>query len=110
MKPIQKTTRETTWFDIDCSPLLGTHETVQSVSSVVVEPNDLAVTQSEVVQVPVTYGVRKVLAGQVVRVLITGGTIPDDSVFRDYTVRLLLVTSSNPQVEATVALRVSDSA
>ena len=43
-----------------------------------------------------------------VQVLISGGAIATGALSQDYLVRVLMVTSRNPAVEATVRLRVND--
>lgn len=113
MQILEKRTSEQVTFDVDCSQLLATSETISSVTSVTASPSGLAFGVPVVNVAPVTYtdvsgATRTAGIGKVVQVQISGGSIPTGSQTQDYIIRVKVVTNLNPIVEATVRLRLND--
>lgn len=116
MQILEKRSTDSRRFDIDCSLLLNSGETISSVAT----PTVLPVTNPPIAfGTPVVnttsanytdaYGyTRTVPAGQVVQVQISGGAIPSSSRTQRYTLRFLLSTNQNPAIEATVVLLLND--
>ncbi len=109
---LEKRTSEQVTFDIDCSALLASDETISSVDSITAEPTTDPPLEFGVPTInasEITYPDGHVApAGQVVQVQITGGTIGNGMPAQTYIIRPLLSTSRNPVVEATCELRVKD--
>lgn len=103
-----KRSSETVLFDIDCSAMLGAHETIQTILSAADDANALTFSGSTVNLEPVRYSVpiaRRVPARQVVQVLVGGGVAG-----QVYTARVRFTTSNVGEIrEATVLVRVIDS-
>lgn len=116
MQILEKRSADSRRFDIDCSLLLAAGETITSVAAPTASPTTvppIAFGTPTVNVTQTTYtdqwgGTRTVPAGQVVQVQISGGAIPSGLRVQDYVIRLVLLTSVNPAVEATVKLRVND--
>lgn len=101
-----KRTADIRQYDIDCSLLLTTGETVTSVTSVSADQGGVTFGGSIITSTPITYpDGHTAPAGQVVQVVISGGVIPTGTQFLVCTVRLLVLTNFNTAVEATVLLR-----
>ena len=117
MQPFEKRSSEQLRFDIDCSRLLATGETITLVSAITAEPVTapaIAFGAAAVNTVAAGYTdyetgtPRTASIGTVVQVQISGGKIPADALVQNYLLRLKLVTSLNPLVEATVRLKLND--
>lgn len=118
MQTLEKRSSEGVLFDIDCSLLLASGETITSVTSITAEPvTTPAITFGSPVinAAPVTYtdafGSTRIAAiGKVAQVQISGGKIAAGAQVQDYIIRAKLATSlNNPgPVEATVRLRLND--
>ena len=116
MQTLEKRTADSLKFDIDCSSLLSTGETITSVTSTNATPvtSPPLVFGSPLINVaPQTYtdaygSTLTAAIGKVVQVNISGGLIAPGAQVQEYIIRALLVTSLNPAVEATVRLRLND--
>lgn len=113
MQTLEKRSSESVIFDVDCSQLLASGETISSVSSVSATPSGLSFGLPVVNTAPVTYtdafgSTRTAAIGKVVQVQISAGSIPANAQTQDFIVRVKVVTSLNPLVEATVRLRLND--
>lgn len=117
MQILVKRSSESRLFDIDCSSLLGSTETIGSVASIAAEPTTvpaLAFGSPSVNTNPVTYvdedtGLSRVVAaGKVIQVQISGGAIPAALQSQLYVIRPKFATNLDPVVEATVQLLVND--
>jgi len=116
MQILEKRSSDSRRFDIDCSLLLNTGETIQSVATPTASPvTTPAITfGTPVVNTsPNTYtdafgNSRTVATGQAVQVQISGGAIPSNARLQKYTLRFVLTTNQNPAIEATVVLDVTD--
>ena len=116
MQILEKRSSDSRKFDVDCSLLLATGETITSVAAPTHSPAtspDLAFGTPAVNVSPTTYtdqygASRVVPAGQAVQVQISGGAIPSSLRVQDYVIRIVLTTNQNPAVEATVKLRLND--
>lgn len=97
-------------FDINCSALLDSTETISSVTSVAADSAGLTFGTPLVNTALVSYADGSTAAiGKVIQVRISAGTIPAGMDYALYTVRAKFVTNVNPALEATVLLRVQDS-
>lgn len=114
---LQKTTRESAAFDIDCSDLLGPSEAITGTVTMSVTPATspaVAFGTATVNGATKTYtdretgAVRTAAAGKVITVTISGGKIPAGLVMQRYVVRAVFATNLNAAVEATVLLEVND--
>jgi hypothetical protein len=118
MQPVlEKRSSESAVYDIDCSDLLATGESITGTVTMSVAPATtpaLAFGAATVNASPKTYtdretgAVRTVPAGQVISVSISGGKIPAGLTVQRYTVRAVFATNVNAAVEATVLLDVND--
>lgn len=117
MLTLEKRSSEQVRYDIDCSLLLASGETISSVSALSAEPVTAApiafgtpvVNSASVTYVDASTGNSRIAPiGTVVQVQISGGSIAAGQQWRDYVLRCKLITSVNPLVEATVRLRVND--
>jgi hypothetical protein len=116
MQILEKRSSESVTYDIDCSLLLATGETITNVTSVTATPattTPLAFGTPAVNSGAVTYtdafgSTRTAAIGKVVQVQISGGSIPTGSQTQDFIIRAKVVTNMNPVVEATVRLRLND--
>lgn len=109
---LEKRTSENVWYDIDCTDLLNTAETINSITSVSADDSGLTFGTPVVNSQTITYPDGRVAAiGKVVRVQISGGTIPAGKTAHLYTVRAKFATNDGGNVrEATVLLNVTDKA
>ena len=116
MQILEKRSSEQVRYDIDCSALLTTGETISSVTSVTADANtgtSLTFGTPATNSTPSTYtdtfgSTRITPAYTVIQVEIRGGSVPTGAQVNDYIVRAKFVTSVNPVVEATVRLRLND--
>lgn len=106
---LDKRSFDTRTYDFDCSLLLDPTETISAVTSVACDQGGLVFGVPVISSVPITYPDGHVAqAGKVVQVQISGGKIPAGAAFLMCAVRVGMVTSVNPQLEATVELRLVD--
>lgn len=116
MQTREKTSGESVLYDIDCSLLLATAETISSVTSLSAVPVTVppvtfgtpSVSPSAITYTDVFGSTRVAPAGQVIQVRISGGLIEAGAEVRDYFVHALFATNLNPAVEAVVRLRLND--
>lgn len=115
---LDKRTFDNRLFDVDCTDLLDDDEAI--VSATVKydgqTPYDgtppLTFGEPMVNPAPMNYPLigRVAAIGKALQVRIGGGFLPMGEPSRMYTLRFLLATTINPQLEATVQLRLTDSA
>ena len=117
MQELEKRSGEQVRYDIDCSLLLSTGETITTVSSVGADANDqsaLTFGTPVVNTQPIAYvdifgdDAHTAPTGTVIQVQIGGGSIASDMQVQEYVIRAKFVTNINPVVEATVRLRLND--
>ena len=106
---LEKRTSEAIFYDIDCTNLLDSTETITSITSVLADQTGLTFAGSAINSVPVAFpdGYSAAI-GKVISVQISGGVIPTPQVNQLYTVRALFVTSQSNTREATVLLNVTN--
>lgn len=97
-------------FDFDCSDLLGGAEVITSVTSITADFGGISFGTPTINPAPISYPLygRTPGIGKVVQAAISGGVIPAGADFLMIPIRLRLVTNLNPQLEATVWLRLID--
>ena len=109
MQILEKRTYDTRIFDINCTDLLDTSETVTSVSTVLADQGVLTFGTASVNTGAVTYPDGEVAAiGKVVQFEISGGRIPTGRASLMCTVRARFATSAGNDLEATVLLKLTD--
>lgn len=107
---LEKRTSEAMWYDIDCSDILLSGETITGTPQVSTEQAGLGIGTVVVNTAAITYSDGRVAAiGKVIQVLLSLGTIPTGKTEQVYTLRAKFGTSvTGNQREATVLLRVKD--
>ena len=106
---LEKRTSEALFYDIDCTNLLDSIETITSITSVLADQTGLTFAGQAINAVPVTFSDGYSAAiGKVISVQISGGVIPTPQVNQLYTIRALFVTSEANTREATVLLNVTN--
>lgn len=116
MQTLEKRSSESVRFDIDCSILLATGETINSVTSSSASPTTspaLVIGTPTINPSPVVYvdqfgSSRTAPARTVVQAQISGGAIAASAQVQEYVLRFVMVTTINPALEATVRLRLND--
>ena len=109
MQTLEKRTADNRLFDVDCTLLLDTPETITAITAITADHGGLTFSGQAVNSATLTYpNGRQALPGKVVQVYISGGTIPVGSTFLLCTVRVLMVTTVNPAIEATVLLKLTN--
>lgn len=110
MAVLEKRTYDSRIFDIDCTDLLDTAETISSVATVTADQGGLSFGVPATNGAAVTYPDGRTAAiGKVIQVAISGGEIPAGLGELECTIRARFATSINPQLEATAVLRLTDS-
>ena len=106
---LEKRTSEIIFYDIDCTNILDTIETITSVTSVSADQTGLTFAGQAINSVPVDFpdGYSAAI-GKVISVQISGGVIPSPQVNQLYTIRAIFVTSEGNTREATVLLNVTN--
>jgi len=106
---LEKRTAEIIWYDIDCTNILDATEIITSITSVDSDQEGLVFAAPAINPDPITFpdGVIAI-AGKVISVQISGGTIPTPQINQLYTIRALFVTSEGNTREATVLLNVTN--
>ncbi|MDN8617858.1 hypothetical protein [Variovorax ginsengisoli] len=108
-KVLDKRTADSRVYDIDCTDLLATGETISSVTSVTADQGTLTFGSPSINAAPIAYADGRTAAiGKVIQVQISAGTIPTGQSNLQCTVRALFATNVSPAVEATVVLRLID--
>ncbi len=106
---LEKRTSEAIWYDIDCTYILDTLETITSVTLVTADQIGLSLLGPAINPAPITFSDGQVAAiGKVISVQISGGIIPAPQINQLYTIRALFVTNEGNTREATVLLNVTD--
>ena len=109
MQTLEKRTADNRLFDIDFTLLLDSTETIASITSVTADQGGLTFASQMVNTILLTYpSGRQAQIGKVVRVLIGGGLIPPGQSSLLCVVRVLVATTLNPAIEATVVLKLTD--
>jgi hypothetical protein len=106
---LEKRTSEIIFYDIDCTNILDTIETIISITSFSADQTGLTFAGQAINSVPVDFpdGYSAAI-GKVISVRISGGVIPTPQVNQLYTIRALFVTSESNTREATVLLNVTN--
>lgn len=111
---LDKRTWDDRLYDIDCADLLDNDEVILSATIKADDAltNGLTFGAVMVNPAPIIYPLlnRTAQIGKACQVYIIGGVIPEGAPDQLCTLRLRMVTSINPQLEATVLLRLIDSA
>jgi hypothetical protein len=109
MQILEKRTYDARIFDINCTDLLDTAETISSVSTVIADQGVLTFGTPVVNAGAVTYPDGEVAAiGKAIQFEISGGTIPRGVASLMCTVRARFTTSIGNDLEATVLLKLTD--
>jgi hypothetical protein len=106
---LEKRVSEAIIYNIDCSDLLNTLETIVTVTGVNADQAGLTLLGAAVNTVPVTFpdGITAAV-GKVISIQISDGVIPAPQLSQLYTIRPVFVTSANNTREATVLLNVTN--
>lgn len=106
---LEKRTSESIYYDIDCTYILDTLETIDNVISVLADQPGLVILGPAINPIPITFPDKQVaLAGKVISVQISDGVIPAPQINQLYTIRALFETTDGNTREATVLLNVTD--
>ena len=106
---LEKRTTESIFYDIDCTHLLDTNETISSITSITSDQTGITFSNQAINSVAVTFSDGTTAAiGKVISVLISAGTIPNGAINQIYTIRPLFVTNESNIREATVLLNVTN--
>ena len=106
---LEKRTAESIFYDIDCTNILDTFETIISITSILADQVGLIFTSNAINSSPVTFPDGFIAAiGKVISVQISGGVIPTPQINQLYTIRALFLTSEGNIREATVLLNVTN--
>lgn len=106
---LEKRTYDNRLFDIDCTDLLAPTETVSAVASVSADQGQMTFGDGSVNGSTVSYpDGTTAAAGKVIQVRISDGVVPPGVGALMCTVRAKFATNINPQLEATVQLRLTD--
>lgn len=106
---LEKRTSESIYYDIDCTYILDTLETIDSITSVLSDQPGLVILAPAVNPIPITFPDKQVaVIGKVISVQISEGIIPEPQINQLYTIRALFETSDGNTREATVLLNVTN--
>ena len=106
---LEKRTTESIFYDIDCTNLLDTNETISSITSVTSDQTGLTLSNQAVNTSPVTFSDGVIAGiGKVISIYISAGIIPTGSINQIYTIRPVFSTSEGNVREATVLLNVTN--
>ena len=106
---LEKRTTENIYYDIDCTNLLDTNETITSITSITSDQTGLTFAQYAINGESVIFSDgRQAEVGKVISVFISNGTIPTGAVNQIYTIRPKFVTSEGNTRESTVLLNVTN--
>lgn len=106
---LEKRTSEAIYYDIDCTYILDTLETISSVTSVTADQEGLVILAPAVNPIPITFPDGQIAAiGKCISVQISEGIIPEPQINQLYTIRALFETTKGNTREATVLLNVTN--
>jgi len=106
---LEKRTTESIWYDIDCTNILDTTETILSITSITSDQTGLVFTAPAINSSPVTFPNGVIAAiGKVISVYISGGIVSSGATNQVYTIRPIFNTSEDNIREATVLLNVTN--
>ena len=109
MQILEKRTYDARIFDINCTDLLDTTETISSVSTIIADQGGLTFGSGTVNVASVTYPDGEVAAiGKVIQFEISSGRIPTGLASLMCTVRARFTTTAGNDLEATVLLKLTD--
>jgi hypothetical protein len=109
MQILEKRTYDARIFDINCSDLLVSGETITSVSTIISDQGGLTFGAATINSIAITYPDGEVAAiGKVMQFEISGGRIPAGTASLTCTVRARFATSLGNDLEATVLLKLTD--
>ena len=109
MQILEKRTYDARIFDINCSDLLDSDETITSVSTILGDQGGLTFGTAAINSTAITYPDGEVAAiGKVMQFEIAGGRIPPSVASLMCTVRARFLTSIGNDIEATVLLKLTD--
>ena len=109
MQILEKRTYDARVFDINCSDLLDTTETIVSAETVIADQGVLTFGAAAINGTAITYPDGEEAAiGKVLQFEISGGTIPRGVASLMCTVRARFLTSIGNDLEATVLLKLTD--
>lgn len=96
---------------VNCTDFLDTSETIASIASVAADQGGITFGTPVVNATPVTFPDGSTAAiGKAVQVRVLNGAIPAGQLTLNCTTRLHLVTTIDPQLEATFIVRLNDQA
>jgi hypothetical protein len=106
---LEKRTTEIIWYDIDCTNILDTNETLTAIESITSDQAGLVFTAPAINTQPVTFSDgTTALSGKVISVQISGGVVPSGATNQLYTIRPIATTSEGNTREPTVILNVTN--
>lgn len=106
---LEKRTSESIQYDINCSFLLDSGETVTGIPVISADQSGLVLGAATVNAAIINYDDGTSAAiGKVIQVRISGGLIPFGQTSQLYTIRAVFTTSSSNTREATVLLNVTN--
>ena len=106
---LEKRTWDRRTYAIDCTKLLDASETILSAGAVSADQGSLVFGAPMVNTAPVAFPDGSTAAiGKAVQLRIDDGTLPAGVVRLNCTVRIPLVTTQDPRLEATVILRLTN--
>jgi hypothetical protein len=106
---LEKRTSETIYYDIDCTLILNTGETITTVISVEADQEGLVILAPAVNGAPVVFPDGTIGAiGKVISVQISEGTIQPKQINQLYTIRAIFNTTLGNIREGTVLLNVTN--
>lgn len=109
MQILEKRTYDARIFDINCTGLLDSTETISSVDAIVGDQGGLSFGTASINSTAITYPDGEVAAiGKVMQFEISGGRIPAGTASLTCTVRARFLTNNNNDIEATVLLKLTD--
>ncbi len=109
MQILEKRTYDARIFDINCTELLDTLETISSVDAILADQGALSFGMASVNSSALTYpDGEEADIGKVIQFEISGGRIPSGVASLMCTVRVRFLTSINNDLEATVLLNLTD--
>jgi hypothetical protein len=109
MQILEKRTYDARIFDINCTDLLDTAETISSVDAIIGDQGGLSFGAASINSTAITYPDGEVAAiGKAIQFEISGGRIPAGVSSLMCTVRARFLTSIGNDLEATVLLKLTD--
>ena len=106
---LEKRTTESILYDLDCTNILDSGETISTVTTIESDQTGLTFGTPVVNTQPITFSDGTVAAiGKVISVRISEGVIPSGAVNQIYTIRAIFNTSESNIREATVLMNVTN--